>query len=136
MAWPGPVTMAVLAAVATAGCGADDGGPSPLCLGAKDPIARALQAAPGRVALARRHDALELRRAARPTPSDLQTFGTLATSVAEDLEERAPPTPPRRCSSGTSSARRGAAPRGRTAWRWSWPAGSSAARRSTASRPR
>jgi len=79
-----------LAAVALAGAGCRDDHPplSPLCVDSESAIARALERAPGNVALA---DGTPLSQCvARALDSgDLQSFGALVVHVADQLAERA-----------------------------------------------
>jgi hypothetical protein len=77
-----------LAVVAAAGCGDEPSGPSPFCLSSQEAIAGALEDAPARAEL---EDGTPLSAcvADATDAGDAQTFGTLATAVAEDLEERA-----------------------------------------------
>lgn len=79
--------LAAVAAVAlAAGCGDDDPPPVPLsCIGDREPVVRALAAAPEVVRLEGGFTISEcLRRAT--SPSDLQEVGITLTNAGEDLE--------------------------------------------------
>ncbi|HWT92568.1 MAG TPA: hypothetical protein VN238_06200 [Solirubrobacteraceae bacterium] len=81
-----PLAVTAAAALALAGCGDDDPPPVPLsCIGDREPVVRALAAAPGRVTLAGGITISEcLRRAT--SPADLQEVGITLTNAGEDLE--------------------------------------------------
>jgi hypothetical protein len=76
------------AALAAGGCGGDDAALSPLCVEGQSTIARALRAAPGRVALADGTRLSDCVAGARDT-GDLESFGFIATRLADRLAGRA-----------------------------------------------
>ena len=84
--WLAPLLAA--AALASAGCGSDRSPLSLLCTSSERPIARALQRAPGAVALSdgtRLSDCVARAR----EPGDLQDFGVVITRIADRLADRA-----------------------------------------------
>ena len=103
------VSLACIATFATA-CGSSDAPIPPACAGGPNAIERALRAAPGRVALS---DGTLLSQCVERATSDadLQTFGELATTVAERLEARSSREPHAALELGylVGAARRGAA---------------------------
>ena len=102
-------SLAVLLVVA-AGCSEQGAAaPSPECTAGADAVARALAAAPGDVALG---DGTRLSECVRNAESDAdqQNLGIVLTSVAEDLEAKAPDDPRAALQLGylVGAARRGA----------------------------
>jgi hypothetical protein len=84
--WLAPLLAA--ATLASAGCGADHPPLSLLCTSSERPIARALERAPGAVALSdgtRLSDCVSRAR----EPGDLQNFGVVVVRVADRLADRA-----------------------------------------------
>ena len=98
------------AALAAGGCGGDDVELSPLCVEGQSAISRALHAAPGRVALADGTLLSECVAGARDT-GDLESFGLIATRLADGLAGRAARDPAAALQLGylIGAARRGAA---------------------------
>ena len=102
--------LAFLVAGVLAGCGAEEEAELPVACTDGQAVARALQAAPGRVALP---DGAALSECVARATSDaeLQEFGLTATAVAEDLESasREDPEAALRLGYLIGAARRGAA---------------------------
>jgi hypothetical protein len=103
------LSLACIAASATA-CGSNDAPIPPACASGSSAIERALRAAPGHVALS---DGTLLSECVERATSDadLQTFGELATTVAEQLEARSSREPHAALELGylVGATRRGAA---------------------------
>jgi hypothetical protein len=83
--------LAVIPALLLAGCGSSERGPTPLACVAVDPapVTRALEHAPGPVALADGTSLSRCVRVAAHRDVDLQLLGVRLTRVADDLRPRA-----------------------------------------------